>query len=396
VAIDLTLDVSDLRLRWPPRLFLAIVKRLAPGGVIDPASFDWLLAEAFADSRGLNVDGLRFVAEPPRELVGSWLVAGATAASQVLVNRYLTQLVEGVGNGSIPPYARPRYYRARRNPAPATPIGSQDLGPALCAVLIDLDGHGYFDDAFGPSCFDARADRAGAARDVFEELLGPETSWQWLPAFDGHDLDHVYDLVELCHDVVSRPRIRTYHRFCEEWDYDRFDRPTGRLIYVWRINAVLAGAGVELQLSDSGQDEGRLVHTPLDPRGDLPSLVVAAANPSTERARVEHAIARFRSREATRETKRDAVRALGDVLERRRREVKEQMARKDEAALFQILNEFDIRHLNQTTREDYDESFLDWVFWTLLASLAFMDARKAAQDPERVVPTLARPPIPPK
>jgi len=54
------------------------------------------------------------------------------------------------------------------------------------------------------------------------------------------------------------------------------------------------------------------------------------------------------------------------------------MTRKDEGALFQILNQFDIRHLDQATRDDYDELFLDWVYWTLLTSLAFMDAKKAA------------------
>jgi len=376
---DLPFDSGELRLRWPPQLFLAVAKGLAPGGVIDAASLDRLLDEAFVDSRGLSVESLRFLVYPPQapELT-SWITAANAAASQLLSNRYLTQLVSAVGDGSVRLYSPRRYHRERLNPVQATPIVGQDVGAALCAVLIDLDSHGYFDEAFGPSCCDARADRAGAARGLFERLLGNETPWQWLPSSDGQDLDHVYDLVEVCLDVVSRPRIRTYHGYCEEWDYDRFDRPTGRLVYAWRVNAVLAGAGVELRLSDSGEDEGRLVHTPLDPRSALPSLVVAAANPSTERARFEHAIVTFRARHATREDKRDAVKALGDVLEHRRSEVKKLMTRKDEGALFQILNQFDIRHLDQATRDDYDELFLDWVYWTLLTSLAFMDAKKAA------------------
>lgn len=382
-----TFDSSDLRLRWPPQLFLAVTQRLAPGRVISRGGLDWLLAEAFVDSRGLSVDAHRFV-DPPVEQAGLWLDGGVGAATQLMVSRFLMHLVDVVGDGSVRPYSPPLYYRARRNPSEAaTAGGGEDLGAALCAVLLDLDSHGYFDDAFGPSCCDARADRPGVARELFEQLLGPETPWQWLPSSDGQDLDHVYDLVEVCHDLVSRPRIRTLHGFCEEWDYDEFDRPTGRLVYVWRVNAVLGGAGVELRLSDRGEDEGRLVHTPLDPRSELPSVVAAAADPS-ERGRVEHAVVTFRSRHATRETKRDAVRALGDVLERRRSEVKDLMTRKDEGALFQILNEFDIRHLNQATKEDYDELFIDWVYWTLLASLAFMDAKKAAS----VVPALSKSP----
>jgi hypothetical protein len=377
---DLPFDSGDLRLRWPPQLFLAVAKGLVPGGVIDRSSLDRLLDEAFVDSRGLSVDPLRFLVSPPTDPeLTSWISGVTAAASQLLFNRYLTQLVNAVGDGSIRSYSPRRYYRERLNPVQAaTPIVDQDVGAALCAVLVDLDNHGYFDDAFGPSCCDERADRAGAARSLFEQLLGPETPWQWMPSSDGQDLDHVYDLVEVCHDVVSRPRTRTYHGYCQEWDYDRFDRPTGRLVYVWRVNAVLAGAGVELRLSERGEDEGRLVHTPLDPRSELPNVVLAAANSTTERARLEHAIVRFRSRHATRETKRDAVRALGDVLEHRRSEVRKLMTRKDDGALFQILNQFDIRHLNQAAREDYDELFLDWVFWTLLASLAYMDAKKAA------------------
>ncbi len=381
---DLPFNSSELRLRWPPALFVAVAKGLAPGGVIDRASLDRLLDEAFVDSRGLSADPLQILVDPPTDPELTTWVSGVTAAaSQLLSNRYLTQLVNAVGDGSIRSYSPRRYYRERLNPVQAaTPIVGQDVGAALCAVLIDLDIHGYFDDAFGPSCCDARADRAGVARSLFEQLLGPETPWQWVPSSEGHDLDHIYDLVEVCHDVVSRPRTRTYHGYCQEWDHDRFDRPTGRLVYAWRINTVLAGAGVELRLSERGEDEGRLVHAPLDPRSELPSLVAAAADPS-ERPRVEHAVVTFRGRHATRETKRDAVRALGDVLEHRRPEVKKLMTRKDEGALFEILNTFDIRHLNHAAREDYDELFLDWVYWTLLASLAFMDGKSAADPAEQ-------------
>ena len=166
---------------------------------------------------GLSVDPLQILVHPPTDPeLTSWISGVTAAASQLLSNRYLTQLVNAVGDGSIRSYSPRRYYRERLNPVQAaTPIVGQDLGAALCAVLIDLDNHGYFDDAFGPSCCDERADRAGAARSLFAQLLGPETPWQWVPSSDGQDLDHVYDLVEVCHDVVSRPRTRTYHGYCK-------------------------------------------------------------------------------------------------------------------------------------------------------------------------------------
>lgn len=138
-----------------------------------------MLDEAFVDSPGLSVDPLRFLVSPPTDPeLTSWISGANDAASQILANRYLAHLVNAVGDGSVRSYSPRRYYREPLNPVQATPIGGQDLGAALCAALIDLDSHGYFDDAFGPSCCDARADRAGAARDLFEQRLGDETPWQ--------------------------------------------------------------------------------------------------------------------------------------------------------------------------------------------------------------------------
>ena len=45
-----------------------------------------------------------------------------------------------------------------------------------------------------------------------------------------------------------------------------------------------------------------------------------------------------------------------------------QVLKKDEAALFQIANDFDIRHSNQRQLASYSEEFLDWIFWIFLAS----------------------------
>ena len=138
---DLPFDSGDLRLRWPPQLFLAVAKGLAPGGVIDRASLDRLLDEAFVDSRGLSVDPLQILVHPPTDPeLTSWISGVTAAASQLLSNRYLTQLVNAVGDGSIRSYSPRRYYRERLNPVQAaTPIVGQDVGAALCAVLIDLD-----------------------------------------------------------------------------------------------------------------------------------------------------------------------------------------------------------------------------------------------------------------
>jgi hypothetical protein len=77
----------------------------------------------------------------------------------------------------------------------------------------------------------------------------------------------------------------------------------------------------------------------------------------------------FRSRTADRETKRSACVALAGVLEQRRRLLKAELLRRDEAALFQIANEFAIRHRAANQCGDYDDAYLDWVFWWYLATI---------------------------
>jgi hypothetical protein len=89
----------------------------------------------------------------------------------------------------------------------------------------------------------------------------------------------------------------------------------------------------------------------------------------------------IRGRGATTEDKRSACVALAGVLERRRALLKEELFKKDEGALFQIANEFGLRHRAAGQKGDYDPVFLDWVFWWFLGTVELTDrllARQAA------------------
>jgi hypothetical protein len=134
------------------------------------------------------------------------------------------------------------------------------------------------------------------------------------------------------------------------------------------VNQLLDRHGVDLYLADSGEDTGRLVRRVDDARADLVGRVLTSTSP-TERDPVRHAIALFRSRDAGRETKRSACIALVGVLEKRRRLLKTELLSKDERMLFQIANQFDIRHRNANQEGDYDNAYLDWIFWWYLATI---------------------------
>lgn len=67
--------------------------------------------------------------------------------------------------------------------------------------------------------------------------------------------------------------------------------------------------------------------------------------------------------------RRDAVRNLGDVVEFLRPKIKK-VLKDDESDLFNILNNFGIRHHNDQQRTGYEQSiFLSWLFYHYLAAI---------------------------
>jgi hypothetical protein len=116
----------------------------------------------------------------------------------------------------------------------------------------------------------------------------------------------------------------------------------------------------------------RLVAVTNDARSDLARSMAARTDEATG-GRVRHALALFRGRTATEHDKRSAVVALALVLEERRHILKDNLVKKDERALFDIANNFAIRHQRDDQKPDYDPIFLDWVFWWYLATIELTD-----------------------
>ncbi len=57
------------------------------------------------------------------------------------------------------------------------------------------------------------------------------------------------------------------------------------------------------------------------------------------------------------------------MLELRRGLLKRELFAKDEDDLFQIANRFQIRHLSEQQKGEYDPAFLDWIFWWYLGTI---------------------------
>ena len=161
----------------------------------------------------------------------------------------------------------------------------------------------------------------------------------------------------------------------------------GRSLLRWRVNEVLDDSELGVRLADAGEDVGRIVRT----IGESTALVIETAlehQLPDDAELVAHAIATFRGRQRTPATLRNAIVDLAGVLEHHRHSIKSHLNRKDEAALFEIANKFDLRHRDANQRGDYDPAFSEWLFQWYLATVTLL-ARLAEREPGQADKRLA-------
>jgi hypothetical protein len=92
--------------------------------------------------------------------------------------------------------------------------------------------------------------------------------------------------------------------------------------------------------------------------------------PKNVDSRIHAAIHKFRRHNSSVDDKRDAVRSLADVFEYLRPKLQSIISSKDEADLFNIANNFSVRHHNDKQKNEYDESiWLSWMFYFYLATI---------------------------
>lgn len=269
------------------------------------------------------------------------------------------------------------YWSQRQRGVPAHTARQAETARQFVALVSELDALGYFERAFGKDCVDDPAEVD--ASDVIEYEIGVPDLWPLPAHLLSDNLDLFCDVVEVLHDLVARPGKRHFHSFSGcGWHHGQFSIETGRTIYRWRVNQLLARSDLGLRLAEDGEDIGRMVTVPGDARGELVETMANRDDGETG-DQVRHAIALFRDRGADRHSKRSAVVQLCHVLEERRQFLKQNLLSKDEGALFHIANQFNLRHQNDNQQGNYDEAFLDWMFWWYLATIDLTD-RIATRD----------------
>lgn len=272
----------------------------------------------------------------------------------------------------LPQEQPPRpYYSQRESITTGTPESSLPTVVVHVYALVRQfhDTH-YFAQTLGFFCVDDAGDPRSSPEQELEIRVGKPHLWSTEP--DSWTVSDLCDFIEVFHDLAARPTKRWFHSFSDcGWHPEAFSQHSGQALYRWRMNRLLDKTNITLRLAETGEDTGRMVRRV---PGELRRLIedtLSEHTPSEDP--VAHAIARFRDRNGTRQDHRSAIVALAGILEERRSHLKARLTSKDEGALFNIANNFDLRHRGNDQYADYGPEYLEWIFYWYLATVQLTD-----------------------
>ena len=180
----------------------------------------------------------------------------------------------------------------------------------------------------------------------------------------------VFDVIEFLYDRVSRPI--GWAQFQGETgfnysDYEYYDEAAGKLEFRTTANVFLSDCGEGFELDEDGEVR-RLGSAGI--QLILTSEIVPFDKQNVD-DKVLLAISKWRSRHRTLEDMKEAVRLLADVFEflKDAKQLSQALDAKDSSDIFNIANNFSIRHHNQQQKSNYDPFiWYSWMFHFYLAT----------------------------
>lgn len=249
-------------------------------------------------------------------------------------------------------------------------FGLDDMRYVFRTLFRKFEDEGYFQEALGYQCVDAGFVSGTLGHDLEGALLLELRKRDLTPIREkiaNYEEDDLFDMIEFLYDHCSKPTERHYHSYGEcGWHCSSFDREPGRLEFRERINKALAAYDKGYELSAQGE----ILTLAADGLAGLFEAPIPAIDPQNVGARVAAAQTKFRRYRSSMDERRDAVRDLADVLEYPRPQLKDVLKKKDEVALFELANNFGIRHHNAGQQTEYDKPiWYSWMFYYYLATI---------------------------
>ncbi|MEK7637445.1 MAG: hypothetical protein AAB402_03630 [Patescibacteria group bacterium] len=262
-----------------------------------------------------------------------------------------------------------KYYSLRKDHSQKISLDS--LKEIVFSIWQDFSTRGYFQEFLGTNCTDG--DIPGKVGTNIEgyvlRRLRRANVWPFSEKYKGYSEDDLFDIIEFFFDHISLPLEQgaTYHNWNScGWHYTRFDDlGLGPIEFAQEINQFLNDYGDGFELSTKGEiltllpSHLRNISESPVPTGDV-----------TVREKMEHAANKFRKYGSTISDREDAIRALADCFEHLKPKIEKVLNSKDESDLFNIANNFGIRHANKQQKTNYDKTvWLSWMFYFYYATL---------------------------
>jgi hypothetical protein len=246
-----------------------------------------------------------------------------------------------------------RYYSSRTRPQELTLQGLYLKLQHLYLLFRDKD---YFSDRAGITKFSVPDQIKHKA--VLDLSFQPFLVTKWTQP--NITEDHIFDTIEFLYDYVSLPTEMANFDPEVAWEKGRaeFREEANAFLADYKSGYELTNAGTILALGTDGLQE--ILHADLIPYDEL-----------NVDSKVRHAIAKWRNRRLTLADKKEAIRELADVFEwlKKTKRLGSVLSRKDESAIFEIANNFAIRHHDPKQKANYDpDIWYSWMFHFYLAT----------------------------
>lgn len=262
-----------------------------------------------------------------------------------------------------------KYYSLRKGKGVTLP----NLRVLLKSIYVSFCQKGYFQESLGYSCIDQGEVDGSLGPDIenyFLKTLRKDGLWPILTNYYLYDEEDIFDVIEILYDLVSMP-IETegaYHAFSScGWHYIKFNKVPGRKEFRDEINELLKDYHAGYELLENGEIVKK---TELGMTELMETEIPNTQDRKNINEKIELAKNKYRSRDSSAEDRRDAVRDLVDVLEFIKPDAAKVISKKDDTDLFNIANNFAIRHHNINQKSDYSRSvWLSWTFYAVLATI---------------------------
>jgi hypothetical protein len=182
--------------------------------------------------------------------------------------------------------------------------------------------------------------------------------------------DHIFDAIEFLYDHVSKPGklvwMTTDSGYNYE-DYGGYDDQAGQEEFRNKTNTFLADYKTGFELTQ----DGTVLALGTDGLQHILDAKIIPYDEANVDSKVRNAITKWRNRHLSLSGKKEAIRELADVFEwlKSTKGLGDVLDRKDESDIFNIANNFGIRHHDRRQKTNYDQAiWYSWMFHFYLAT----------------------------